>query len=183
MFRSSRHILLASALALTAMVSRAANSLAPTSPFLPPATAGAPTAENNNPLELRGIMVDEGGYRFSVFDPARHSGTWSRLNEPGHDFVIKAHDVARDIITLDYQGRVLTLPLRNAKVVVTAPVPVMSGGPQPMPVAGTGGPVILNPSPADEVARFNRVKEEIARRRALREQGGPPPPGGPQIRK
>jgi hypothetical protein len=143
---------------------QASNTLAPTSPFLPPASAAATPAENT-PLELRGIMVDEGGYRFSVFDPVRHTGTWARLNEAGHDFVIRGHDVARDIVTLDYQGRVLTLPLRTAKVVNAPAVPVAANaGP------GQNPPVVLNPTPADEVARFNRVKEEIARRRALREQ-------------
>ncbi|MDB6094906.1 MAG: hypothetical protein JWM32_2468 [Verrucomicrobia bacterium] len=166
MFRSLRHACCLSALCLVAGPgARAAAPLAPTSPFLPPAASGAAAAENN-PLELRGILADEGGYRFSIYDPVRHVGTWSRLNEPGHDFMVKAHDVARDIVTLDYQGRVLTLSLRTSKI-SSAPV---AG---PLPAAGQNGPnppVVLNPSPADEVARFNRVKEEIARRRALREQ-------------
>ena len=180
MLRFSRTYVLAAALIIAPGLARGANSLAPTSPFMPPAAVGAPQAENN-PLELRGIMVDDSGYRFSIFDPTRHAGTWARLNEAGHDFVIKSHDVARDVVTLDYQGRVLTLALRNAKVAIVAPQPLnMSGGPQPTPGGGVG-PVVLNPSPADEVARFNRVKEEIARRRALREQGGNQ--GGPQIRK
>jgi len=149
---------------------RAAGALAPTSPFLPPAAAGAAAVENT-PLELRGILVDEGGYRFSVFDPARHTGTWARLNETGHDFVIKAYDTTRDLVTLDYQGRILTVSLHTAKVTAApaGPGPVAGG-------AGPGGPAVLNPTPADEVARFNRVKEEIARRRALREQAGNAPP-------
>jgi hypothetical protein len=140
----------------------AADALAPTSPFLPPSAVGAAAAENT-PLELRGILVDEGGYRFSVFDPVRHTGTWARLNEPGHDFVIKAYDTARDLITLDYQGRILTVALRAAKVTAVAPA-------APAPGPGMSAGAVLNPTPADEVARFNRVKEEIARRRALREQ-------------
>ncbi|HND61366.1 MAG TPA: hypothetical protein PLB90_07785, partial [Opitutaceae bacterium] len=45
-----------------------------------------------------------------------------------------------------------------------------SAGPGSQPAPGPGTTVVLNPTPADEVARFNRVKEEIARRRALREQ-------------
>ncbi len=161
-------------------VVHAAGQLAPSSPFLPPSgNTAAPTAENT-PIELRGIMVDGGGYRFSIFDPNRHTGTWARLNEGGHDFVIRAHDVARDIITVDYQGRVLTLPLRTSKVqVVAPPTPHIANGPpiQQNPSNSTG-PVVLNPTPADEVARFNRVKEEIARRRAARGQNPPanPPP-------
>ncbi len=154
---------------------RAANALAPTSPFLPPSAVGAAATENT-PLELRGILVDEGGYRFSVFDPVRHTGTWARLNETGHDFVIKAYDTTRDLITLDYQGRILTVSLRTAKVTAVAPA-----GPGPTAGgSGLNGPAVLNPTPADEVARFNRVKEEIARRRALREQAAKTPPPAPK---
>ena len=110
---------------------RAANALAPTSPFLPPSAVGAAATENT-PLELRGILVDEGGYRFSVFDPVRHTGTWARLNETGHDFVIKAYDTTRDLITLDYQGRILTVSLRTAKVTAVAPAgPGPTAGPDP----------------------------------------------------
>jgi hypothetical protein len=171
MFRTARHVCLLATLGLMpGWGARAATPLAPSSPFLPPATAGAAAAENT-PLELRGILVDGGGYRFSVFDPVRHTGTWARLNEPGHDFVIRSHDVARDLITLDYQGRVLTLPLHSAKVAAAG-----AAGPAAGALAGPGGnpPVVLNPTPADELARFNRVKEEIARRRALREQASSP---------
>ncbi len=146
---------------------RAEDPLAGSSPFLPPASAGAAAAEAT-PLELRGIMVDSAGYRFSIFDPTRHTGTWARVNESGYDFVIRSYDASRDLVTLDYQGRVLTLVLRTAKV-AAAPIASAAGaGSQPAP--GPGTTVVLNPTPADEVARFNRVKEEIARRRALREQ-------------
>ncbi len=64
--------------------------------------------------------MDGGSYRFSVYDPAKKSGQWARLNEAGHDFTIRTHDAAKDTITLDYQGRTLTLPLHNAKVVGVA---------------------------------------------------------------
>jgi hypothetical protein len=170
MLQSVRPALLSALLGLVlGPRARATEPLAPSSPFLPPAMAGAAAAEIT-PLELRGILVDDGGYRFSVFDPVRHTGTWARVNEPGHDFLIRAHDVARDMITLDYQGRVLTLPLRMAKVTAAPPGgPALAAG-----APGASPTVVLNPTPADEVARFNRVKEEIARRRALREQNSNP---------
>jgi hypothetical protein len=151
---------------------RGATPLAPSSPFLPSGAAGAAATENA-PLELRGILVDEGGYRFSVFDPVRHTGAWVRLNEPGYDFVVKTHDEARDTITLSFQGRTLTLPLRTAKVVPAAgaePAAAMGPGAAPAPAGA-------RLTPAEEVARMNLVREEIARRRALRMQaGGPVPP-------
>jgi len=159
------------------LTARAATPLAPSSPFLPPETVGTAAATENTPLELRGILVDEGGYRFSIFDPVKHTGTWARLNEAGYDFLVKAHDAAHDTITLSYQGRTMTLPLHTAKVVVAPAGPadpaaetVVRGGNVPMPV-GAG-----KLSPAEEAARFNAIREEIARRRALRMQAGGQPP-------
>lgn len=153
---------------------RADTPLAPVSPFLPPDSASATAAAENTPLELRGILVDGGGYRFSIYDPTRHTGQWVRLNEPGHDFTVRTHDVARDTITLDFQGRTLTLPLHAAKVVgvaVTEPTP---SGPRAL-----NGPPGTGPSPQpgtpEGAARFNRAIEEINRRRALRDQSAAPP--------
>jgi len=170
MNRTLRCACLLASLALGAGRAAAADALAPSSPFLPPAAAGAPA--ENTPLELRGILVDQGGYLFSIYDPVRHTGTWSRLNETGHDFVVRTHDAGRDEVTVDYQGRVLTLPLHAAKVAAAGGAPAGGG-----PAVGAGPTVVLNPTAADEAARFNRVKEEIARRRARREQAnGPTPP-------
>ena len=157
------------------LTARAATPLAPSSPFLPPETVGTAAATENTPLELRGILVDEGGYRFSIFDPVKHTGTWARLNEAGYDFLVKAHDAAHDTITLSYQGRTMTLPLHTAKVVVVAPVEPGKVAPQiegsaMMPVGAT------KLTPAEEAARFNAIREEIARRRALRMQAGGQPP-------
>jgi hypothetical protein len=161
-----------------ALAARADTTLAPSSPFAPPDGAAA-VATENQPLELRGIMQDGGGYRFSVYDPVKKSGQWVRLNEPGHDFTVKTHDAAQDTITLDYQGRRLTLPLHSAKVVGVA-VPEPSAVPGPRAINGTFG-VGPQPKPGspEEAARFNRAVEEINRRRALREKGPVPTPNPP----
>lgn len=176
-----RSLSLLASLALVLAV-RAETKLAPNSPFAPP-DGSAAVATDNQPLELRGILADAEGYRFSVYDPAKKSGQWVRLNEPGHDFTVKTHDVARDTVTLDFQGRSLALTLRTAKVVgvaVTAPeAPAASyAGNGPRPTGGpTGpGPVPKPPTP-EEAARFNRAVEEINRRRSLREKSSLPVPG------
>ena len=188
MTKTLRHIGLLAGLGLVpGLAAHAATALAPKSPFLPADASQAAGSAEATPLELRGILADAGGYRFSIYDPARHTGQWVRLNEPGHDFTVRTHDVARDTVTLDYQGRVLTLPLRTAKVTgltVTPPSaePVAGAGaglagPRPMagpPGTGTG-PVPRPPTP-EETARYNRAVEEIARRRALRERGPGPMP-------
>ena len=176
MSKFAGHLGLSVALGLAlGLAARADTTLAPTSPFLPPEGAAAAAAENQ-PLELRGIMFDGSGYRFSVYDPIKHTGQWVRLNEPGHEFTVKTHDAARDAITVDFQGRVMTLTLHTAKVVgLTLPDP--AAGPR-----ATGGPPGTGPVPKaatpEEAARFNRAVEEINRRRSLREKGtglGPMP--------
>ncbi len=138
------------------------------SPFMPPASA-TPTnaATPDAPLELRGIMADGGDYMFSLYDSAKKSSTWARLNESGREFVIKAHDVARDMVTVEQNGRTLTLALKAAKI-ASAPATVpRAAGANPQPI---GGPVVLNPTPADEQRRLEAVAAEVRRRRALREQ-------------
>ena len=172
MTKSARPLALFAGLAL-GLLARADNPLAPSSPFAPP-DGTATVAADNQPLELRGILMDGGGYRFSIYDPAKKSGQWVRLNEAGNNFTVKTHDVARDTVTLDYQGRVLTLPLRAAKVVgVTLTEP--SSGPRLTQGPPGAGPV-PKPGTPEEAARFNRAVEEINRRRALREKGPLPTP-------
>jgi hypothetical protein len=142
------------------------------SPFLPPAapTDSAPTADAT--LELRGIMAAGEGYMFSIYDSTNKSSVWSRLNETGHPFVVKSHDESRDSVTVEHQGRTLTLALRTAKVAAAPlhqpqqaqPAPGQNA-PQPI-----GGPVVLNPSPADEQRRLEAIAAEVNRRRMIRQQ-------------
>jgi hypothetical protein len=167
MLPAFRHLCLSACLSLAlGLAARAADI----SPFMPPAAASAATAVTpDSPLELRGIMADGGAYMFSIYDSARKASTWARLNESGREFVIKSHDEARDIITVEQNGRQLTLALKVAKVASApagAPRPV-AGPNLPAPV---GGPVVLNPTPADEQRRLEAVAAEVRRRRALREQ-------------
>jgi hypothetical protein len=142
------------------------------SPFLPPSGPAetAPTADAT--LELRGIMASGNGYMFSIYDSTNKMSAWSRLDERGHPFVVRSHDESRDSVTVDYQGRTLTLALRTAKVAsapVNQPQPVQPatapGSPQPI-----GGPVVLNPSPADEQRRLEAIAAEVNRRRMIRQQ-------------
>lgn len=176
---------------------RAADALGAPSPFLPPAAAtdaAAPTQDA--PLELRGIMSSGGTTMFSLYDPTHHSSAWVRQNDTGREFVVRNYDDARDVVTVEYQGRTLTLALKTAKVasapVMPFPQPVM-GPPAPAgvtPPQPIGGPVVLNPTPADEQRRLEAIAAEVNRRRMIRQQalqaqrqnagqnqpGTPPPP-------
>jgi hypothetical protein len=175
------------ALAFAGGLARGADGSPGPSPFLPPegADAAAPTADAT--LELRGVVDDNGQMLFSIYDSTRHTSDWVHLTETGHGFVVKSYDAARDTVAVDYQGRTLTLALHTAKV-ASAPVPqpaslVSPPPPAPQPV---GGPVVLNPTPADEKRRLEAIAAEVNRRRMLRQQAlqasrraaqqGQPPP-------
>ena len=154
---------------------RAEADLVSKSPFASAASAGpaAPTA--GAPLEFRGTMKTAEGLKARIVDPSRKAGTWLLVNErdPSFEFVVKQIDTEHDTVTLEDQGRPLTLAQHVAKVTsagspqnLVAPPP--NAGP-PMPPAITNS-VVVNPSPADEQRRLEAVASEVARRRALREQ-------------
>lgn len=169
MISSSRRIGAVLSLLLgTGALLRGADALSGSSPFLPPSTGGeAAAASSDATLELRGIMGTDEDLMFSIYDPAKHMSAWKRLNQPGHEFVVRSYDASRDAVTVDFQGRSLTLVLKTAKV-ASAPagaLPVAGVAPQPV-----GGPVVLNPTPADEQRRLEAIAAEVNRRRMIRQQ-------------
>jgi hypothetical protein len=166
------------AVAVFASVGRG-QELADRSPFLPEGGTVAAAPTENAPLELRGIVETSGGYLYGIFDPGKRQSSWVRLNDGG-DFAVRSHDVQNDTITVEYQGRSLTLALKAAKVesIGPAPNPVQVNAPRP---GFPGGPVVINPTPADEARRLEGVAAEVRRRRMLRQaaaqqaaQGQPP---------
>lgn len=119
-------------------------------------------------------MASGDHFMFSIYDATKKIASWSRLNEMGHGFVVRSHDVSHDTVTVEYQGRTLTLALKTAKVASAPvnqpqPMPALAPGPNaaPQPV---GGPVVLNPSPADEQRRLEAIAAEVNRRRMIRQQ-------------
>jgi hypothetical protein len=177
-----------SALAALGLAAALRADLAPASPFLPansPAAAGAAAAAG--PIELRGLMPTPDGYAYCIYDTAKKKSVWVGLNETGHDFVVRSSAAGSDSVKVDYQGRTMTLTLKEAKVTSAgianseAP-PVMPGRP------GPGNPGLPNMNPGDEQKRLDAVAQEVRRRRQEREkaaqaaQGGqalpPPAPAG-----
>ncbi len=149
--------------------------LAAKSPFMPAATAGTAAATTGAPLEYRGIMQTAQGLKARVVDPSRRSGAWLLVNErdPAFDFVVKQIDLEHDTVTVDYQGRALTLAQHVAKVTSAGVAPNFPGA-MPNPAANMppaiAGSVVVNPTPADEQRRLEAVASEVARRRQMREQ-------------
>jgi hypothetical protein len=145
------------------------------SPFMAPQAAATSAPTESAPLKYVGYMETASeGRLFRIHDPAKKTSTWVKLNERNADFdvVAKQHDEAQKTLTIEYQGKVITLPERESKVVSAGsaaqvmPPPVMATNVAPA-VTQT---VRLNPTPADEQLRLQAVADEVARRRALREQ-------------
>lgn len=158
--------------------SRAFAQLAASSPFLPQGTAGA-AATTNGPLEYGGYLdTPEGERLYRVNDPARKIGAFLKRGErhDGLGVLVKQPDDDRNTLTVEHDGKTLTLERRKAKIVSAGPPAMVMPPPVPA-VAPNVAPavtqsVVVNPTPADEQRRLEAVAAEVARRRALREQAG-----------
>jgi hypothetical protein len=175
----------------------AASNLLENPPFAPANTA-ASSAQDNTPYELRSILLANGVYEFSLYDPAKKRSTWATLNEPGRDFVVKSYDPDKQTITVEQRNRTYQLTLKEGKIallnVAAAQVsgpggpPGPGGGPGMMPVMirGPGGPgsgpggsrIGGTPAPTLTPEQLRNLEADINRRRELRRQAaGAPTPG------
>ena len=169
-----RPALLAGAV-LAAFPARAAEGAR--SPFMPAAGAAAAAPTAGAPLEYRGYLETSEGVQFRIYNPTRKAGVWARLNERNAEFDVtpKQHDDGYRTLTLEHQGRTITLAVREPKVVsagsaAALPMPAAAPVPAANVAPAVTQSVVLNPSPADEQRRLEAVASEVARRRALREQ-------------
>ena len=172
---------------------QAGSNLLENSPFLPPNVSAAGAALEAAPLELRSVLKAGGEYEFSLYDPAKKQSTWARLNEPGHDFVVKAYDPEKDTVTVELRNRTFKLTLKEAKIAQLSTAPgqppaAVAAGPQP--VAGRGQPGPTPPgrdqsgaAPALTPEQLRNLQADINRRRELRRQAtaspGPATPAQP----
>lgn len=164
------------------------DALVKDSPFLPVAGArGGAVTGDTGPLELRGVVVENGTYSFSVYDQGTKESSWVRIDEQGYPFTAKSYDRANDTLVVDQGGRSLTLALQTARTgtadmappqptalplvpnAANRPANVNGGGPLPGPAnVQPGAANAMNP---DEAQRLQRLADEIRRRRNV---GSPP---------
>jgi hypothetical protein len=95
------------------------------------------------------------------------------LNDPVNGFSVKSYDAGKQAITVDYQGKAMTLAIKQAPAVAQvyqAPAPQAG----PVPVMQTPGNPSVQAAPTMPTAidqqRIQQIQEEIRRRRALRNQ-------------
>jgi hypothetical protein len=68
------------------------------------------------------MMSAPDGMRYCVYDPARKAGTWAAVGEQGNPFLIVSARPDLNQATLDVNGRVITLELRESRVVAAPPL-------------------------------------------------------------
>lgn len=170
----------------------ALDTLVRNSPFGSASTPGAGSAANaDSPLEFRGVFFDAGEAFFSLYDTSTKHSTWVGLKEPGNPFVVRSYDEAKGTVVVEYQGRTLTVSLKQSKVaplpsVVAPAAPIATGAPVNVAVQPGGASA---GTPPNEAARLAQIAEEIRRRRAIRaqalqqaaagQQSAPVPPPAP----
>lgn len=85
-----------------------------------PASAAAEGVQPDRiaqPLEFRGLLIDEDGEFFRITERTSGKSFWVGLNETGAPFVVRRYDGRRQVVTVEYEGRTIVMPLRKSKVV------------------------------------------------------------------
>ena len=154
------------------------NGLVTNSPF-GSAKSGVTTGSNGGePFEFRAVLEENNSKFFSIYETATRRSNWVELNDPVNGFAVKSYDAAKESITVDYQGKSITLAIKRAPAVAQ----VMQQPPQPMPgpngmIPPQGNPSVqagqAGPTAVDQ-QRIQQIQEEIRRRRALRSQAATP---------
>lgn len=152
------------------------NGLVTNSPFGSAKSGAVLGSGGNEPFEFRAVLE---GNLFSIYDTNTHRSIWVELNDPVNGFSVKGYDVGKESITVDYQGKAMTLAIKRAPAAAQVFQPPPQIGPQPGPglvtqppgtQPGQVGPT--GPSAVDQ-QRIQQIQEEIRRRRALRSQATP----------
>lgn len=145
------------------------------SPFTPPGQgpdqAGA--AEPQGTLEFRGMVTDESGTAYSIFDTSTNKGRWVRADDSNASVQVKNFDAASNTLEIEQNGKPVKLPLKRATIqagqAVTAMVPNV---PAPGATPGAPGAEARKPDAAADARRLEAVAAEVRRRRALRNASG-----------
>ncbi|MFA5265636.1 MAG: hypothetical protein WC378_17590 [Opitutaceae bacterium] len=91
------------------------------SPFIAHVSADA-APETASDLELHGVYSDGSGKcLFNLFEVDSRHALWVELKEPGNPFTVHIYDRSREVVTVEYRGRILSLSLKRSKVIASAP--------------------------------------------------------------
>lgn len=145
------------------------NDLGKRSPFgnsQPSSTEGVKTSQ----LELRGVLVEGTERWFDIYDTTSKKAEWVKENQAGGSYVAKLYDAVHDALTLEAQGELVLITLKNSS---DSPDGVGTGQMFASASAGLSPPPAVAPAPPkSEAKRFALVADVIRQRRALRSPVG-----------
>lgn len=149
------------------------------SPFSPPKSAVADNGQQEQPgtLEFRGMVVDEAGTSYSVFDVSASRGYWVREGGDG-PIRVKSYNSQDSQLEVEQNGKPVKLQLKRATIQNGAPMAVAAPRPpsQPGVPPPGGGPAVARPNGdgSADARRLEAVAAEVRRRRALRNAAANP---------
>lgn len=158
------------------------------SPFAPPGHSGDSSApQEQAALEFRGMVTDQAGTSYSVYDTTSNKGRWVRADDANSPIRVRGFDAASNTLEIEQNGRQMKLPLKRAVIQAGQPVTAMiPATPAPImnPVPSAPGEMRAKPESGADARRLEAVAAEVRRRRALRNAAtgtrqGQPAPGAP----
>lgn len=158
---------MAGALAVMAAYGRSWPGLIENSPFVGKAKAADIPPPDNQQLELRGVLRENGAYFFSVYDTASKKETWVRQGDVGDPFKIRDYDAFRETATLEARGQMVSLALRKSQIQAMGRPSTSMVASLARPAAPSS-PTKVPPQASSEVARLELVAKEIQQRREQR---------------
>lgn len=137
------------------------------SPFAPPgqAAVGATAAEQGT-LEFRGVVTDDGGTAYSIFDASTNKGRWVRAGDESSPIKVRGYDAANGLLEVEQNGRPVQLSLKRATIQAGQPVAVMAKVATPGG-SSLGSSRVRRQAPAD-ARQLEAVAERVRRLRASR---------------
>ncbi len=137
------------------------------SPFLPTVANPESVQEQQGPVAVEwcGLMEMNGERYFGLTETNSNRSAWLRLDEVVQGFAVRSYTEAGPTITIEYQGRNLTLRMKESKVGALAP-----GSFPTVPQVGAinNAPPGIVGGDNDEQKRLAAVAAEVRRRREMR---------------
>lgn len=73
------------------------------------------------PLEFRGWVVESGSVSFSIYDAIARKSDWVQVGEQTVDFTVIGYDLAKQELSIDWQGKLRILKMKQTQIVATNP--------------------------------------------------------------
>lgn len=114
------------------------------SPFAPPAVAGAAPAGPAEQYEFAGVSTISGKSNINIYDKAAKKGRWIAVGETSDNISVVSYDADAERVVARINGAEKTLTLRKSSVATTTtaafvPVPMPAPAPQPVAINSSSG--------------------------------------------